>query len=750
MFKGLYAAQLAIVELGIARPKLIMFAALAVTVVLGAAILRVDVDTDPENMLSSSHSVRVLNRSIAEEFGTKNMLVLGIVDEAGVFDAGTLGSAARLVSDIKGIDKIDPEGVLSFTAVSSIPAGDLSEDDVKRISADLAADPVLGSRVLSGDGTGLAVYIPLREKGDVNGVTSEVERLLAVHGLDGKGNHLAGLPLAEEKFGRDMFIQMGLLAPIAGMLIFMLMLYFFRKLILVVAAMLVAMLSVVWTMGLLTGTGFTLHIMSSMIPVFLMPIAVLDSIHILSEFFERYPVSQDRKTTLRTVYGELATPISFTSLTTAVAFASLALAPIPPVQVFGLFVAFGVFAAWLLTMLFLPAFVMMLGEEGLQKSLRGDAEMGSKTLTGGLRILGGFAVGKPIIFPILFIALGAVAIPGMLNVSVNDNPVRWFKSGSDIRIATEEFNRLFPGVYNASLVLEGENLTEPETVTQLLELRDRLSRLSFVGQVTSYADLVSPGVDAVPKTDDEIEDSLDAVFDSPQGIYAGGLISEDYGRANVQVSMKKGDNKSMQKVLDEAEDFLAARPFPSGTSAEWAGETYLNLVWQDKMVSGMLKAFISTFIVVFVLMVLLFRSLVWAVLAILPLSATILLVYGVIGFSGKDYDMPIAVLSTLVLGIAIDFAIHFIQRYRQLMEEHASVGMALARIYEEPARAITKNAIIIAIGFVPMFFASLTPYIIVGIFMASIMVLSWVVSLALLPSLITLFRGRGDKGAVEG
>lgn len=71
-----------------------------------------------------------------------------------------------------------------------------------------------------------------------------------------------------------MFIQMGLLAPLAGLLIFLLMFYFFRKLILVV----VAMLSVVWTMGLLTGTGFTLHIMSSRIPVFLMPIAVLDSI----------------------------------------------------------------------------------------------------------------------------------------------------------------------------------------------------------------------------------------------------------------------------------------------------------------------------------------------------------------------------------------------------------------------------------------------------------------------------------------
>ena len=750
--KALDAVQSAIVELGLARPKLIMFAALIATVVLLVAlVLRVDVDTDPENMLSSSNPVRVLNRSISEEFGAKNMLVLGIVREDGVLNPAFLGNAARLVADIKEIDRVESDGVLSFVSVSAVPPGDLSAGDVDRIAADLAGNSVLGSRVISNDRTGLAVYIPLKEKGDVNGVTSKVEDLLAVHGLDGGGtNYLAGLPLAEEKFGRDMFIQMALLAPLAGMLIFLLMLYFFRKLILVVAAMLVAMLSVVWTMGLLTGTGFTLHVMSSMIPIFLMPIAVLDSIHILSEFFERYPQTQDRRTTLRAVYQELATPITFTSLTTAVAFASLALAPIPPVQVFGLFVAIGVLAAWLLTMLFLPAFIMLLGEEGLQRSIKGDIESGSKVLTGGLRRLGRFVVGKPVVFPVLFIVLGAVSIPGMMTVSVNDNPVRWFKSGSEIRVAMEEFNRLFPGVYNASLVIEGdgpESLTSPEMVSELLALQARLSEISFVGQVTSYADLVATGTgpDAIPKTQDEIAGLLDSVFDSPQGIYAGGLISQDYQRANVQISMKNGDNKSMQKVLNEADAFLAARPFPAGTTAEWAGETYLNLVWQDKMVSGMLKAFLTTFAVVFVLMIVLFRSLRWAVMAILPLSATILLMYGVIGLTGKDYDMPIAVLSTLVLGIAIDFAIHFIQRYRQLKEDHVSVGMALDRIYEEPARAITRNALIIALGFVPMFFASLTPYIVVGVFMASIMVLSWLASLALLPSVIALFQGRAAR-----
>ena len=131
------------------------------------------------------------------------------------------------------------------------------------------------------------------------------------------------------------------------------------------------------------------------------------------------------------------------------------------------------------------------------------------------------------------------------------------------------------------------------------------------------------------------------------------------------------------------------------------------------------------------------------------MSGTVLLVYGALGFAGKDYDMPLAVLSTLVLGISIDFAIHFLQRYREQMKEAVMTsGRALTRVFEEPARAIARNAFIVAIGFVPMIFSSLVPYIVVGMLMAAIMVLSFLASLLLLPAVITLFK-KGEAVELE-
>ena len=90
-----------------------------------------------------------------------------------------------------------------------------------------------------------------------------------------------------------------------------------------------------------------------------MPIAVLDSIHILSEFFDRYQETRDRRKTLTAVMQTLFMPMLYTSLTSAAGFASLALTPIPPVQVFGIFVALGIMAAWVLTILFIPSYVML-------------------------------------------------------------------------------------------------------------------------------------------------------------------------------------------------------------------------------------------------------------------------------------------------------------------------------------------------------------------------------------------------------
>jgi predicted RND superfamily exporter protein len=122
-----------------------------------------------------------------------------------------------------------------------------------------------------------------------------------------------------------------------------------------------------------------------------------------------------------------------------------------------------------------------------------------------------------------------------------------------------------------------------------------------------------------------------------------------------------------------------------------------------------------------------------------PLLFTIALIYGAVGLIGKDFDMPISVLSTLSLGMAVDFAIHFIRRYRQRLAETSDTAEALVWTVARPGKGILRNAVLFSLAFSVMVASSLTPYITVGVFIMAMMMLSAVFTLICLPALIALF-----------
>jgi len=217
----------------------------------------------------------------------------------------------------------------------------------------------------------------------------------------------------------------------------------------------------------------------------------------------------------------------------------------------------------------------------------------------------------------------------------------------------------------------------------------------------------------------------------------------DFRNANIWVQLRSGDNKDMSKVVQAVDDYVAAHPMRfeiDGRTVEleyeWFGLTYINVVWQEKMVSGMLKAFLGSFLVVLLMMIVLFRSALWGLLSMIPLTITIALIYGVIGMVGKDYDMPVAVLSSLTLGLAVDFAIHFLVRARAVRAQHGTWAASVEHVFGEPARAIFRNIIVIAIGFLPLLAAPLVPYNTVGVFLAAILFVSGAGTMLILPALM--------------
>jgi predicted RND superfamily exporter protein len=219
------------------------------------------------------------------------------------------------------------------------------------------------------------------------------------------------------------------------------------------------------------------------------------------------------------------------------------------------------------------------------------------------------------------------------------------------------------------------------------------------------------------------------------------FVTPDYSKANLWLQLKSGDNQVMAKVKRDTERYMRQNPPPYPVSYDWSGLTYINMVWQDKMVVGMLWNFIGSFIIVFIMMIILLRSVVASFAAMVPLTVTVLFIYGSLGLIGKDYDMPVAVLSALTLGLAVDFAIHFIERAKAIYAAKGNWEGTSEEMFRGPYRAILRNALVVSIGFLPLFVSPLVPYKTVGFFMFAIMLFASIGTLVILPAIVSMHPG---------
>jgi len=288
----------------------------------------------------------------------------------------------------------------------------------------------------------------------------------------------------------------------------------------------------------------------------------------------------------------------------------------------------------------------------------------------------------------------------------------------------------------------------PEHLAYIERLQREAEALPLVGKTNSIADVVKTvyrelisGEEKdyrIPDTTEGVAQTLLQFQSSHRPNDLWHLVSPDYRESAIWMQLKSGDNQDMVSVKADLDVFLAANPPPEG----------LRTVWQDEIVAGMLESLMGAFVIVFLMMMILFRSPIYGALAMVPLTITIAFTYGMIGLAGKDYDMPVAVLSSLTLGLSVDFAIHFLERARSIQAETGDWRETMALMFQEPGRAITRNAIVIAIGFLPLLGAPLVPS--VGILMAAIMAVSSVVTVVLLPSIMMQIQNwlspKGEKG----
>lgn len=749
--------------LGVDRPWLTILICVGIAMLFGAAFPWAKIDTNPKNMLPPDSAVRVWNDQVNQRFGLhEDTIVVAIQPDNGVLNTESLKKLQQFSSDVLGLQGIVKGDVTSLYTVDNVTAsGDslriapllatapTGAEGVQALRKQLFEGTLFVDRLISRDEKTTAVYVPL-EKGADGAKLATAIREAALKSFTPQQIYITGDPVARDLFGAEMFKLMGLFAPIAGALMMGLMFWMFRSWWLAGVMMLTAMVSIMVAMGAGIALGFPVHIMSSMAPVFLMAIAT-DSIHIFNEFFQRYRPGMNRAEVVRQTISAVSRPVRYTALATALGFAVLLFMTIVPVKVFGGIIVLGTVVLRLLSFYLVPACLMLVPLPPVQTH---DDVL--SRLTGWVST---WAVRASNVTIGIAVLLMLFSVWGASKSVVDNNMLRWFKEGSEVRQADALFSREMGGAMPASLVVDTgkpDGIKDPAVLKAIEAIQKDLASQQLVGTSLSVADYLrrinlvlnaeAPSADVLPSDAAMAGQYLMAFSMGARPSDLNRVVDYDYQRANVLLQLRSGDAQLMQRVEDRVQTLVREQAMPFKVTA--AGPAHFNLVWNQEVLKDMILGFAIALVVVFGVLAADFRSLKWALVAYVPLLGTVLIIFGALGWVGKTIDMPVAVLACLSLGMAVDFAIHFVTRYRQRCQSLAATRPlteaerhdALKWVIQWPGKGIVRNALMFAVAFAVMLAAPLTPYITVGAFIVLMMSLSALASLTLLPALIKTFR----------
>lgn len=472
----------AMMKLSTARPTLTVLLTLVSAALFALVLVRIKVDTNPVHILPADNPARLFQQQAHKDFGLHDMVMIGVIntrDKNGVFNPGSLKKiiqlsrfAARILnlkqSDRKDhateiiapdtVDTVEQAGLgrVRFHRLMAAPPKNRQEALIIRDRA--LKDPLLRGTIISKDGKSLALYLPIARPDVVHTLHRELQQKIAELSTDGDQFLLAGPPFTEDtasqKIPRAMLYAIALILGVTGLL----MLVLFPDIRLIAAPILIALVTVVSTMGIFVGAGNTLSPVGLFLPLFILIMAPAYSMHFLSCYCDEQRGTKDPQQAITGVMHRLFSPVLTSVLASAAGFGTLAFTNIPPLQTFGVFVVVGILLAWLFTTLYLPAHLLLIHRKS-QKNFATDTPRFSATLRSllnhSVHWTNRISTGRP------WMVLGLVALimglgaGGILMLRCATNPASWFQKSDAIRIAERMINHHFNGTGEANLILTG-------------------------------------------------------------------------------------------------------------------------------------------------------------------------------------------------------------------------------------------------------------------------------------------------------
>ena len=473
---------------------------------------------------------------------------------------------------------------------------------------------------------------------------------------------------------------------------------------LTVLAVVPALLGSLWTFGFISALGREIDVVTVIVPIFVLVMGSADGLHFVTHFQD---VSRETANPLERVTStlrEVGTPMILTTVSTAAGFLSLLVTDIRPVRQLGAFAAVGITFAGVISFFSLPAIMTRIGVSSGHEV----PAIGSR-LTRGLRWL----VVRRWPAPALVAVVAVFAALFVPRLAVDSDPLFMFSGDHEVRQAFERTEELFGG----ATPLAGEFAFDPsDPQTSLQEAAaasSALESLPGVREVFSAVDLAS----ALPP------EAIGAALADGGNLPIGDLVSED----GLRFLLLPGQfsTEDLRGWLDFADEDETVRII-----------TGLPVLW-DEMARLILRAQVGSVIAALVLVALMlfvtYRRIRPTLVALVPLVLTIAALLGFIAASGIQLNLITAVASSIVIGVGIDYAIHFVAA---IDNARSGVPGYVLRAIDRAGRPIIANALGIAIALTALLLSPLRPHHHISGIMWVSMTVAALGALLVIPSLL--------------
>jgi len=339
----------------------------------------------------------------------------------------------------------------------------------------------------------------------------------------------------------------------------------------------------------------------------------------------------------------------------------------------------------------------------------------------------------------------AVRIPSII---VDTNPIHYWREDSEIRISNEIIDRNFGGSSQLAILAEGD-IKDPTFLEKIESLTDYLSQDSIVTQTVSIVDQIrqmnqafhgdSAFYDAIPKSRDIVAQYLFlySITGGPGDL--DHLVDYEYRQAQVMARVNSNSSSDLYRLFKNTEryvrDHLSSEEFPNIT-----GMVAIIGELADLVVLGQVRSLIISIVLVAILSGLIFRSVIMGLLSIVPLSGAVIFVFGVMGYSGTSLNIATAMLSSIMIGVGIDYTIHFLYRFRTEVESGLNSSEAVIKTLITTGKGIIYNALSVIVGFTVLMLSGFEPIFFFGFLIVFSITACLFGALAVMPALLVWIR----------